>query len=71
MGRSASVAVPSAVVLDPAVLWTSVLWSGFRGLLAGLDAAPLDDVRAGYLDRLVGGPPIDATTLVAVGRRSG
>lgn len=53
------------------MLWTSVLWSGFRGLLAGLDAAPLDDVRAGYLDRLVGGPPIDATTLVAVGRRAG
>lgn len=63
--------VPHQVRADADVLWTLVLGSGFRGMLAGLDAAQVDDVRGGYLDRLVGGPPIDATTLVAVGRRPG
>ena len=50
-------------------LWLLVLGSGFRGLLRDLDDDAVGRVRAGYLAALEGGAPVDATTLVGLGRR--
>lgn len=50
-------------------LWLLVLGSGFRGLLDGLDEPAAARVRAGYLGALAGGPAVDASTLVGLGRR--
>lgn len=61
--------VPLALPMDPDVLWLLVLGSGFRGMLAGLDQQKIRAVREGYLARLAGGRPVDATSLVAMGRR--
>jgi len=63
--------VPHAVPAEEEALWLLVLGSGFRGLLAGLADDAVARVRADYLGQLAGGPPVDATTLVAAGRRSG
>lgn len=61
--------VPLELPADPDVLWLLVTGSGFRGLLGGLDAGQVGAVRAGYLGRLASRGPVDATTLVAMGRR--
>lgn len=61
--------MPHAVPAEPEALWLLVLGSGFRGLLTGLADADVAAVREEYLGRLAGGPPVDATTLVATGRR--
>ena len=61
--------LPHVLPMDPAVLWLLVTGSGFRGMLAGLGEAEVDAVRTEYLGRLAGGGPVDATTLVALGRR--
>ncbi|SOE02229.1 class I SAM-dependent methyltransferase [Blastococcus haudaquaticus] len=61
--------VPLVLPMDPHVLWLLVLGSGFRGMLTGLDDEQVGAVRAGYLERLADGAPVDATTLVALGRR--
>ena len=54
---------------EPGPLWLLVLGSGFRGLLAGLDAGAVERVRTGYLARLVGRGASDASALVGVGTR--
>lgn len=61
--------VPLELSDDPEVLWLLVTGSGFRGLLGGLDEHQIGAVRTGYLERLEGQGPVDATTLVALGRR--
>ncbi|GAA4736572.1 class I SAM-dependent methyltransferase [Modestobacter marinus] len=58
-----------AVEATEEALWLLVLGSGFRGLLTELDDAAVDRVRGRYLEQLVGGPAIDATTLVGFGQR--
>ncbi|SNS93847.1 Methyltransferase domain-containing protein [Geodermatophilus pulveris] len=63
--------VPHTLPATDDALWLLVLGSAFRGMLAGLDDDAVGRVRADYLGQLAGGPPVDATTLVAVGSRAG
>ena len=60
---------PLTFPVDAESLWLLVQGSGFRGMLAGLDDEAVERARRGYLERLVDGPPVDATSLVGWGRR--
>lgn len=61
---------PHAVPATEDALWLLVLGSGFRGMLAGFAEDAVERIRRDYLDQLAGGPPVDATTLIGVGRRA-
>lgn len=63
--------LPSTVPPTEEALWLLVLGSGFRAMLTGFAEDAVARIRRDYLDQLVGGPPVDATTLVGIGRRPG
>lgn len=60
-----------SVPAEDDALWLLVRGSGFRGLLAGLTTAQVEQVRGRYLASLAEGPAVDATFLVAVGEPDG
>ncbi|GAA2035301.1 class I SAM-dependent methyltransferase [Agromyces tropicus] len=63
--------VPRRLDLDPALAWRLVVGTGMRALLGDLDDAALEAVRDRYLAELAarGVTSVDASTLIAVGRR--
>ncbi|MGN2639999.1 class I SAM-dependent methyltransferase [Nocardia takedensis] len=62
---------PLRVPMTPDLAWLVVTGSGYRGVLADLDAGQVEAVRAAYLEALArdGLDELDATTLVGVGVR--
>lgn len=63
--------VPHTVPATEDALWLLVLGSGFRGMLGGFRDDARARIRTGFLAELLGGAPVDATTLVGIGRRPG
>jgi len=62
------VTAPHTVPAEEEPLWLLVLGSGFRGMLTGFPDDAVSRIRRRYLDQLLGGPRVDATTLIGVGQ---
>jgi SAM-dependent methyltransferase len=65
-------AVQRHVDLTPELAWLFVQGTGLHGLVDGLEEAELDEVRRRYLAAVADADvrAVDATTIIAVGRRS-